>query len=212
MKKFLTIIALAALTVLPAQAQLKFGVKGGLNVTQLSFKDLPSNVDTSNKTGFFVGPTLKVSLPLGLGLDVAGLYDQRDAEIEGEKVSQKSINVPVNLRFNIGLGSLAGIYLAAGPQVSFNVGDDTFNLSNIASGQTKETLSGYRLRDSNFSVNLGAGVSLLKHLEVGFIYNIAVGKTGELRYADVSEGVSAFKDELSKSHAHAWQISAAYYF
>ena len=48
----------------PAQAQVKFGVKGGLNVTNMTFtKDI---FDASNKTGFFIGPIVKVSLPLDL--------------------------------------------------------------------------------------------------------------------------------------------------
>lgn len=32
--------------------------------------------DSSNQIGFFIGPTLKFSLPLtGLGIDIAALYD-----------------------------------------------------------------------------------------------------------------------------------------
>lgn len=32
--------------------------------------------DSSNQTGFFIGPTLKFSLPLTrLGIDIAALYD-----------------------------------------------------------------------------------------------------------------------------------------
>ena len=49
-----------------AQAQIKLGVKGGLNVTDMSLS--ASVIDKSNQTGFFIGPTVKLSLPLvGLG-------------------------------------------------------------------------------------------------------------------------------------------------
>ena len=74
--------------------------------------------DSSNQTGFFIGPTLKFSLPLiGLGIDIAALYDQRSAKVSDAKENDG------NLRYGIGLGSLTSIYFAAGPQFGFNVGD-----------------------------------------------------------------------------------------
>ncbi len=123
MKKLLStlLLVVAIFAATTAQAQIKFGVKGGLNVTDMSLS--ADVIDKSNQTGFFIGPTVKFTLPLvGLGIDAAALYDQRDAELNDEKISQKSINIPVNLRYNIGLGSLAGIYVAAGPQFGFYVG------------------------------------------------------------------------------------------
>ena len=35
-------------------------------------------------------------------------------------VKQNGIDIPVNLKYTIGLGSLAGIYLAAGPDFYFD--------------------------------------------------------------------------------------------
>ena len=83
MRKFFT-AAIVAATMLfatsSAQAQVKFGLKGGLNVTNMS---LNSEVfDADNQTGFFIGPTVKFTLPIvGLGIDASALYDQRDAKI-----------------------------------------------------------------------------------------------------------------------------------
>lgn len=204
MKKIFTTLLLfvALMTATTANAQVKFGLKGGLNVTNMSFSS--EVIDKDNQTGFFVGPTLKFTIPVvGLGVDVAALYDQRDAKIVGddnsETISQKSINVPINVRYNIGLGSLAGIYVAAGPQFGFNVGDKSFG--DLTDG------SNYKLKDSNFSVNLGAGVSLLSHLEIGFAYNIAIGKTGDVTVKD-----AAGETLSTNSRNNAWQVSAAYYF
>lgn len=206
MKKFFTTLLLlvALLTVTTANAQVKFGLKGGLNVTNMSFST--DVIDKDNQTGFFVGPTLKFSIPVvGLGVDVAALYDQRDAKIvddnSSEKISQKSINVPINLRYNFGFSSLAGVYVAAGPQFGFNIGDKSFG--EVVSGGT----SNYKLKDSNFSINLGAGVTLVSHLEIGFAYNIAIGKTGDVTVKDAAGEVLS-----TKSRSNAWQVSAAYYF
>lgn len=204
MKKLLStlLLVVAIFAATTAQAQIKFGVKGGLNVTDMSLS--ADVIDKSNQTGFFIGPTVKFTLPLvGLGIDAAALYDQRDAELNDEKISQKSINIPVNLRYNIGLGSLAGIYVAAGPQFGFNVGDKDFGWG---SAEYKNT---FQMKKSNFSINLGAGLSLLKHLEIGFTYNIACGNTGEVSVWNVAKGAA----ELVKgSKTNAWQVSAAYYF
>ena len=196
MKKFFTTIVLMAamLVAIPAKAGLNFGIKGGYNVTNFSFSS--DVLDTSNKSGFFIGPSLKIGLPvLPIGFEVAALYDQRDAKMDGTTVSQKSINIPVNVRYEFGLGDMAGIYLAAGPQFGFNIGDKRFKFSDFQDD--------YKLKDSNLSLNLGAGVRLLKHVEIGFNYNMALGKTGEFEVKDWNTG---------KGKAHAWQISAAYYF
>ena len=66
-----------------AKAQGKFGIKGGLNVTSMS---LNSEVfDASNRTGFFIGPTVKFTLPIvGLGVDASALYDQRESKVKAE--------------------------------------------------------------------------------------------------------------------------------
>ena len=206
MKRIITLLVLAVAMTMTVQAQgIKFGVKGGLNITKMSIsKDV---FDSKNKAGFFVGPTLKLSLPMGFGADIAALYDERSADVEletsstvlpgenqsptNETIKQKSIQVPVNLRYNIGLSSVAGIYLTVGPQFGFPVADKVF----------KTEFGEYRLKDANLSVNFGAGVTLLGHLEVGFTYNLAAGKSGEFKNWDDVD-----------THNNAWQISAAYFF
>lgn len=201
MKKVFTafMFAVALLAAVPSQAQVKFGLKGGLNVTDMSLSSEVFN--ESNKTGFFVGPTIKVTLPIvGLGIDASALYDQRDAKLNEEKVSLRSINVPINVRYTFGMSSLAAIYLAAGPQFGYNIGD-----KNIFSD---EDGNGFSLKKSNFSVNVGAGVTLMSKFEIGATYNIACGKTGELNVID-----AAGNQIFSKgSRMNSWQVSAAYYF
>ena len=203
MKKLFTLIVLVAATcfAMPASAQLKFGVKGGLNITDMS---LSSDVfETSNRTGFFIGPTVKFTLPIvGLGIDASALYDQRESELtnadnEVTKIKQQAINIPINLRYDIGLGGLAAVYLAAGPQFGFNVGDKNQTLF--------DDVADWKLNSSNFSVNVGAGVMLLSHLQVGANYNIVCGKTGKITYLDGMESVF-------RGRSNSWQISMAYYF
>ena len=200
MKKIFTLAVLVAATcfALPADAQFKFGLKGGLNITDMSFSD--DVFESSNRTGFFIGPTVKFTLPIvGLGIDASALYDQREAKVKGtsKKLKQQAINIPINLRYDIGLGSLAAVYLAAGPQFGFNVGDKHQTI--------EENISSWKLKTSNFSVNVGFGVMLLSHLQVGANYNIVCGKTGEVTVFDGAK-------EVFRGRSNTWQVSAAYYF
>ncbi len=212
MKKYVSLIMLAVALMFAQQAdaQLQFGVKGGLNVSSISFnQDL---FDSSNRSGWFLGPTMKLSTPiLGLGLDASALYEQKSSQVENTKVqsgettiNQKSVIIPVNVRWGFGLGSMASMFVFAGPQFGFNVGKDEFTWTSREDYQNT-----FQLKKSNLSVNVGAGVSLLKHLQVTANYSIATGKTGE---AKVSKVIDDTYDTITTGKANAWQVSVAYFF
>ncbi len=188
-----------------ASAQIKFGLKGGVNVTDMSLNS--SVFDASNRTGFFVGPTIKVQLPLvGLGIDASALYDQREAKIKvgntttKETLRSQAINVPINLRYGWGLSSMANIFLFAGPQFGFNVGDKDQKITESST---------WSVKNSNFSLNFGAGVTLLSHLQLTANYNVVCGKTSD---ATITEGIEQLTNKEVRSRANAWQIALAYYF
>lgn len=213
MKKIFTTAVLAAAMLFSAnsaEAQAKFGIKGGLNVTSMS---LDSKVlDAENRAGFFIGPTLKFTLPVvGLGIDASALYDQREAkakaEVEGAEVESnfktQSVNIPINVRYGFGLGSTASIFLFAGPQFGFNVGDKNQSIF--------KDMGEWRLKSSTFSVNVGVGAMLLSHLQLSANYNIACGKTGDMT---VSKALGETGQNLfsKNGRTNAWQIGLAYYF
>ena len=80
MKRIVTLVVLAVAMAASVQAQgIKFGVKGGLDIVNMSFDE--KVFDTSNKVGWFIGPSIKVALPVtGLGIDIAAFYDQKNME------------------------------------------------------------------------------------------------------------------------------------
>ena len=199
MKKILTIAVLfaALMTAVPAKAEVKFGLKGGLNLTSMS---LDANaISKSNQAGFFIGPTVKFTIPIvGLGFDASALYDQRKAEVDDTSIKQQSIQIPINLRYGIGLGSTASIYFFAGPQFGFNVGDKDI----------KTDVGNWTFKSSNISANVGLGLMLLGHLQVSANYNFGLGKTGE--FDEFLPGaVNAIKEN---GKLNAWQIGVAYFF
>ena len=211
MKKILSLVFLVAAMMFAtsANAQVKFGLKGGLNVTSMSFSE--DVFDASNKTGFFVGPMVKVTVPIvGLSFDAAALYDQKEADVkytgtDGElgktTVRQKSINIPVNVRYGISFSSKANAFKYAVPQMEINVGDKNYKWNETSS---------YSLKKSNFSVNVGAGVTLLSHLQISANYNIACGKSADASLVKAAEALTnAGKD---KSRNNSWQIALGYWF
>ena len=188
MKKVLSFIVLAVSVLLanPAQAQIKLGVKGGLNVSNL-----------------------KLTVPVtGLSFDVAALYDQKEAKMhwsddvvggdlsQTTTIKQQYIDIPVNVRYGVGLGSLANVFVFAGPQWGINVGDENFKW---------DERSSYSLRKATFSVNLGAGVTLFKHLQGSVNYNIECNKSGKM-------DTERTNHKWVKGRNNTWQISLGYWF
>lgn len=212
MKKVLSFIVLTVSLFFanPAQAQIKLGVKGGLNVSNLKLDDDMWTAD--NKVGFFIGPMVKVTVPVtGLSFDVAALYDQKEAKVKvaddvvggtynSTTVTQKFIDIPVNVRYGFGLSSLANIFLFAGPQWGINVGNKNFKWNKSSS---------YSLKKANFSVNVGAGVTLLSHLQASVNYNIECNKSGKM---DTGSLDSNGKPLVIKGRNNTWQISLGYWF
>ena len=78
---------------------------------------------------------------------------------------------------------LAGIYLAAGPDFYFDF----------------EKKTGIDKKKAEVGINVGAGLKLLNHLQVGANYNIPLGDTADI------DGGGSYKTKT-------WQVSVAYIF
>lgn len=200
MKKILTIIAIACIAfATPSQAQVKFGLKGGLNLTSLSADNIAGGV--SNKSGFFVGPTVKFTLPVvGLSLDASALYDQRNAKIKNADATVKfqSVQIPINVRYGFGLSSVVNVFAFAGPQFGFNIGDKSKLLDQMGS---------WSLKSSNISGNVGIGATVFSKLQITANYNFQLSKSGEVEYKDAN-GTT----QTGKMKFNSWQLGLGYYF
>ena len=197
MKKMISVlmVAVALMMAAPAQAQLKFGVKGGMDFTKLDF-DAKNVLDaTDASTGFFIGPMAEFTLPLvGLGVDGALMFAQRG---KGD-LKQQGIEVPLNLKYTIGLGSVAGIYFAAGPDFFFNFKDVKATFVKGGDMLMEEEAS----KKTQVAVNLGVGLKLLRKLQLGVTYQIPMGDSFE--WKDAANVVTA-KNKT-------WQASLAFIF
>lgn len=189
----------------PAQS-LQLGVRGGADVIEMQFSGEALNA--TNRAGFFLGPVLRIKTPLvGLSVDVAGLYDQRDLRMAEQTLKQKTLQVPANARLGIDIMGVAGVFLCVGPQLNFNLGESTFYW---------EDLKGYRnhftLQETTVGLNLGGGATLGKHLEANIFYNIPLGKTADLTWDTILSALDDQTMHRARSKTNAWRIALAYYF
>ena len=193
----LVLIILMAFIAVPAKSQLKFGVKGGLNISSVHLNSDILKAD--NVTGFQIGPMIETTIPLvGVGMDAAILYSQKGMDVKSEtgtstNVKTDYIDVPVNLKWKFGLPIIKG-YLGAGPYIGFRVGGDKFwEIPGSVVGQVKA---------KNFSagLNFGAGVELISHLQVGINYGLGL-----------TDNYSAEKYDLNAKN-RGWSVTAAILF
>ena len=195
-KTIISMVVMAMFAVMPANAQgIAFGVKGGVNFTKMSIDN--DAVNSESGVGFFI------FLPF-LGVQGSIMYEQANSKVDGEKIKRQSIIIPIDLRVNLKLNEVAGIYLATGPQFGFNVGDSEFTWNDTST--YKNT---FEMKKSMFNWNFGAGAMLSKHFELGVVYSLGISKTGELE-AEIDKA-KANNNEL-KPKSSTWQISATYFF
>lgn len=177
---FLTICVVALSISFSADAKVKFGVKGGLNLTSMSGnlgQDLKGILSTY--TGFHAGAALNVGLPLGFALQPEILYTQNGVRMNFSSLltdlkatlSVASIQVPIGIQWGINLGSIRP-YVQAVPYFSFPV---SYIMKASGGGvQQTEKLDSEDFKSFDYGFGLGLGVDLWK-LQVSAKYNWSLG-------------------------------------
>lgn len=200
----LAVFVAAFVFAMPSQAQVKFGVKAGLNLNSVSIKDVKSTLDANNRAGFFAGATADVTIPLlGFGADASLLYDNKRLSLSNEDGTDSKtlhyISLPINVKYTLGFSSLVSAYVATGPQFSWNVGSKNWSPAHIKQG--------WELKKSEFSWNIGLGATFIDHVRIGYNYNIGIGDTAKATL--LGTATQAVTGKL-KNNTH--QISVAYIF
>lgn len=194
------------LSVSPVGAQVRIGLKGGLELTQMEFSS--AALRESNRAGFYVGPQAKFQLPVvGLGIDVAALYSRREVKVESESLTQQSLLIPAHVRYGVNIGEVLGIFLCAGPQFSFNVGDDIFYWRDKDNNNNQ-----YSLQNTLLSMNFGGGIDIGPNLEATIYYNVPLGKTADFTWDRLGTELKNESWRRAKSRINAWHVALTYFF
>ena len=213
MKKIgLLLVALFSLSF--AQAQVKLGVKGGINYSNVA-GNLRDEVSYDNKVGFLGGVTANIPLISDgfLSLQPELLYSQkgyqyRDDEvtINNAKYSIKGkrnfnyLDLPVLLRVNAG-----GLIFEGGPQASYLLGiRDNTEIENEGTGNDTKTwnkIEKDNLAELEIGYVAGVGYQTPMGVGIGLRYN---GSINHLAKSDPNN------DELVNARHSAFQLQLSY--
>lgn len=221
MKKISTFciaLLLAFVGTVAAQAQsFSYGIAAGYNLTKLTYSgNTKENFSSDNKSGWFIGPKVEFNTVIGLGVDASLQYSQRKLnisedvydesnEVVGELSHSKTyrtIEIPINVRYNVGLGKMASVFVYTGPQFGFPL--QSMKWENVGSGLN------FSKEKMNTTWNIGAGVRLLKHLEANVGYNFALSKAGSAILNNL--GVETGSGKSLKYRTNTFQVQVAYMF
>lgn len=153
-----------------AEAQFHWGVRAGAD-----FSKFPTTADQFKSdyyTGFHVGPTVEMKLPLRFSVDASLLFSQKNVGITSmEKTEVKDILktnyfvVPVNAKFDLVSLPGADVMVIAGPQFNFMLNNNLEDLKDL------NTLRETEAKKASVGVNVGLGVRVLKMLQISALYN-----------------------------------------
>ena len=196
-KTTIIIFAILFIPVFTVKADIRIGAKAGVNLAKAELNTVA--LKTENFTGFQIGPMVEITGLAGFGIDAAILYSQHGFKIKDaseivneEKVS--TLDIPVNLKMKFSFVDQAGIYLTAGPYVSFKIDDKT---------SVNQLKTQWETKGFGVGLNFGAGIELVKHLQVGVNYQLSLNEN----YSNLS-----VISDLKNAKTRIWSITAAYFF
>ena len=160
MKKIYTIlVALILVGTMSSQAQIKFGVKGGLNLAKINSTD--PNAIRDNQTGWHGGLMAEIKLPI-LGIEVDALYSQTGSKVDFTGTVQDLKNTYITIPVLAKVYILKVLNIHAGPQFSF------LTSSKLEDFDYKEQLA-----SNDLQIVFGAGVEFAM-LHASLRYNLGV--------------------------------------
>lgn len=210
MKKILLTLVVLLTTALSANAfgDFRLGVTGGYNLTTASFDNstVKHTLEGKNGSGWFIGPKAYMSLFAGLGVEGAMLYNQREYKmLSGKVVTEKlqSVDVPLNLKLNLTVQKV-GVYLATGPQFSYGLGKNEIDVSSLIEKGI------YQTNNLTTTWNVGAGLALGGHFDLGIGYNVALNDMSKkvLKAGHVETGQTV----LPAYRLNTFNVQATIYF
>lgn len=219
-------ILLAALAPAASHAQgsprTSFGLRGGAIFNKASIGGMRDNFREENMTGWQVGPTIHYATGFyGLCIDGSLLYTQRGVKISNRNsgrdahVRTQSIDLPIELKWEMGLSSSFDLFLGIGPTFSFLIDKDNWGrkLAHIAIDVFDKDLPSMGWRSTDVTLNVGGGMKLMEHLLISCYYNIGLTESARHSFGNKHDAIDQiFDGNVFKSRNRYWQLSATYLF
>lgn len=185
-----------------ANAQFRFGIKGGVNLNSLHFNSFKDTFQPDNGCGFTGGIMTEFQVPLiGLCFDASLMYSHMAADTDVQVLSDNGeppvflkqkkdfLEIPVNIKYKLGI-PLIHPFIYTGPSFAFKLGKN----DNV-----------FKTKTFQCAWNVGVGVELFNHLQLAGSYGFGVNNIMEH-----ITGWDASNDIKVKNNY--WTITAAYLF
>lgn len=207
MKKIiLSAIAIMAFVFANAQ-EVKFGVKGGLNISD--FSGDTEGIDLKSKAGFNVGGFVEIKLSDKFAIQPELLYSTQGPKAVNQIGEMNGVTYNGDVCFNLSYINVPVMFkyyvaekfnIEAGPQIGF-----------LTSAKTKTTIDGWDgsneldvkdiFESIDFGLNLGAGYDFTDHFSAGVRYNLGLANIAKTESGDDS-----------KLHNNVFSLSVGYKF
>lgn len=226
MKKILAMALLVCLGVGTASAEFKYGIKAGLNVNRLHFNQ--KILDNSNSCGWEAGAVVDFTIPIiGLAFDASVMYQRMNngnvlnegtpatittpgtnpsPSVGGSNITstpssdnlfgKNFLEIPINIKYKFSLpvvGSFLSPYVFTGP--SFGIRLDK-----------KAVKAAVESRSCQVAWNVGLGLELVKHVQVGASYGFGINNIVK---AVPGAGINPTDEKVRNNY---WSVTAAYLF
>jgi len=199
------LLCFVLLSIGTASAQLKFGAKANIDIAD--HKISTSMLNTKNRMGFSLGPTMEFNIPLiGLGLDASLLYGYKKYSVEDKEkyadISNYSyISIPVNLKKRFALlPGFVGAFVSAGPYANLRLSGGDLKIKD----EVEDTYDKFKAKNFEMGINAGLGVSLVSKLDVGIYYRCKLTDNYSADKADIGN--------LKDKKYQTWSVGATYFF
>jgi len=195
MKKIIvTVAAVFAFGFANAQ-ETKFGVKGGLNVANLTGDD---DEDNSSKIGFNAGGFVEIKVSNKFAIQPELLFSTQGTKAEfsedlgnGDsysadgKLNLSYLNIPVMAKYYVA----DKFSLEAGPQIGFLMSakskyTETLTQGNVTTTSSAEEDVKSDFESVDFGVNFGAGYDFTENLSLGLRYNLGLSNVYKTESGD----------------------------
>lgn len=204
-KKVILTLLVAILGMGAANAQLRFGVKAGVNLNHLHLSGVKENLVDNNKAGFTGGLMTEFQVPvIGLCFDLSAMYTHMSSQINESNqeitgLAKNFLEIPINIKYKFGLPVVSNVFtpfIFTGPSFALRL-DKNKKENDI---QTKGTQAVW---------NVGIGFELVRHLQIqggyGFGINNVVKTVNKL-------GADTHGVGFDKLRNNYWTITAAWLF
>jgi hypothetical protein len=180
MKKVLLVVLGIVLTYGVINAQVRFGIKAGGTLSNVTLKDEEGTSKSGVKFGFELGGLLEYSFSESLSLQPELLFvnnGSEDKEEEGKAtLSFNQLQVPINLKYKMGTEQLK-FYAAAGPYFGYIFSAKAKYSEDGMSGSIdlfdKDIVDPMKHLDFGIGVGFGLELSNKYLVGVGYKYGIA---------------------------------------